>query len=129
MSKVSLVGNEIINLNDNLISDLAEGTVATLTFDDDIASLATGKNGNTIYTLNESGKAATLTLRVLRGTENDIYLNSLMVLLETDLPSFPLIYGEIIKRIGDGQGVVKKDTYVLSGGIFTRKVDYQEDNR
>lgn len=127
MSTVTLVGNDIITLNDNNISDLAEGVVASLAFENDISTTNVGKNGNSIYILNESGKVALLTLRVLRASPNDIYLNSLLNLMQLDLPSFPLMNGEFIKRVGDGNGNVKKDTYTMSGGIFVRNVDASED--
>lgn len=127
MSQVALTGNDIITINDNLISDLADGVVGNLTFDTDLATLNVGKNGNAIYTFNESGKVGVLELRVLRGSGNDIYLNSLVTLLERDSASFPLIYGQFVKRIGDGNGNVKKDTYNMTGGIFTRKPGVQED--
>lgn len=127
MSKVVLTGNDIISINDRNITDLADGAVATLSFENDISTVTVGKNGNAVYSLNESGNVATLTLRVLRGGEDDIFFNSLFTLMKRDLPSFPLMYGEFIKRVGDGQGNVKKDTYSLSGGIFTRQPDVSED--
>jgi hypothetical protein len=31
--------------------------------------------------------------------------------------------GELVKRIGDGTGKIVSDTYILSGGIFSKEVE------
>ena len=31
--------------------------------------------------------------------------------------------GQFVKKIGDGQGNITSDTYVCSGGVFTKQVE------
>ncbi len=121
---IALTGNDSIII-DGLPLDfgLANGDVATLTFPNDITSATTGKNGNSIIALNETGKIAELSVRVLRGSSDDKTLNSKFKTMEADLPSFTLITASIIKKIGDGQSNVTEDTYALSGGTFSKRVE------
>ena len=121
---IALTGNDTIII-DGLPLDfgLTTGDVATLTFPNDITSATTGKNGNSIIALNETGKIAELSIRVLRGSSDDKTLNSKMKTMEADLPSFTLLTGSIVKRIGDGISGVTEDTYALSGGSFSKRVE------
>jgi hypothetical protein len=68
MATVALSGSDTIIINTRIMSDLADGDVAVLEFPNNMAEVKTGKNGNSIYALNESGKNAELTLRVIRGS-------------------------------------------------------------
>ena len=36
---------------------------------------------------------------------------------------FVLLNGTFIKQVGDGKGNITKDTYVCSGGVFTKRVE------
>lgn len=128
MSTQTLIGKDSLSINDNLITDLAEGVVTTLTHEGDLTAMTAGKNGNVIVTLNENGKIAMLTLRVIVGSANDIYFNSLKTLMENDLASFPMMYGSWVKRIGDGKGKVKRITLNLNGGVFAKNIDSQDDS-
>ena len=56
MSTIALSGNDTVVLNNRTFADFADGNVAELTFPNDIANVKTGKNGNSIYGLNETGK-------------------------------------------------------------------------
>jgi hypothetical protein len=100
--------------------DLAEGNVVDLTFPTDIANVKTGKNGNSIYGLNETGKQCEVKIRVLRGSDDDKFLNNLLRQQQSGFQSFPLLIGSFIKYIGDGTGSFTTDTYVMSGGVFTK---------
>ena len=120
---IALTGNDSIIIDGLPLVDLANGDVGTLTFPNDITSATTGKNGNSIIALNETGKIAELSIRVLRGSSDDKTLNSKMKTMEADLPSFTLLTGSIVKRIGDGISNVTEDTYALSGGTFSKRVE------
>ena len=63
----------------------------------------------------------------MRGSGDDIYFNGLSVEQSRDLPAFTLMNGSFSKRIGDGNGVIRFDNYVLQGGAFRRNVDVQEN--
>jgi hypothetical protein len=120
---IALTGNDSIIIDGLPLVDLANGDVGTLTFPNDITSATTGKNGNSIIALNETGKIAELSIRVLRGSSDDKTLNSKFKTMEADLPSFTLLTGSIVKRIGDGISNVVDDTYALSGGTFSKRVE------
>jgi hypothetical protein len=123
MATISLTGADTVIIDGRVIRDLADGDAAALTFPNDIANVQTGKNGNAIYGLNESGKQAEFKLRVIRGSSDDKYLNGRMVQQENDFSSFVLLNGEFIKKVGDGKGNTTKDTYIASFGVFTKRIE------
>ena len=123
MSTVSLSGNDIVKINERILADFASDDIATLTFPNDLAALKTGKNGNTIYASNETGKQAELVLKVIRGSSDDKYLSNLLNSQKLNFANFILMTGEMIKRIGDGTGKIISDTYILSGGIFKKEIE------
>jgi hypothetical protein len=117
---VSLTGSDVIIINANVLSDLADQDIADLTFPNDIAQAKTGKNGNSIYALNESGRQADFKIRLIRGSGDDKFMNALLALQLANFAAFPLMQGQFTKNVGDGTGNVTQDTYVLSGGIFVK---------
>lgn len=119
---VSLTGSDTVTLNNYVLTGLADGNCVELDFPNDIANLKTGKDGNAIYAVNQSGKQAEVKLRVIRGSADDTFLNNLYAQQAANLASFPLMIGQFIKKLGDGMGNVKSDIYNLSGGIFTKPV-------
>jgi len=123
MSTIALSGNDTVVLNNRIFADFADGNVAELTFPNDIASVKTGKDGNSIYGLNESGKQSELKVRVIRGSSDDKFLNGLLAQQQINFAGFPLMVGQFIKKIGDGEGNIKSDTYIMSGGVFTKQVE------
>ena len=123
MSVVSLSGNDIVKINERILADFASDDIAVLTFPNDLATLKTGKNGNTIYASNETGKQAELVLKVIRGSSDDKFLSNLLNSQKLNFSSFVLMTSELIKRIGDGSGKIISDTYILSGGIFKKEVE------
>ena len=120
---VTLSGSDTMVINNRVLADLGDADAATLDFPNDIASAKTGKNGNTIYGLNETGKLCDVTIRVLRGSADDKFLNGLMSNQNLNFAGFVLMTGEFIKKLGDGQGNITSDTYIMSGGIFKKRVN------
>lgn len=127
MATISLTGKDTIQINDRVFDNVGDGEVATLTFPNELVGLKIGKNGNAIYALNETGKEVDFDLRVLRGSADDKFLNSLKLTMERDFAAFTTLTGEIVKRIGDGDGNVSNDTYTLSGGVFKQSIDVTSD--
>lgn len=123
MSTIALSGADIININNTLITDLADGDCVKLTFENDIANVKTGKNGNSIYALNETGRQAMAEMRVIRGGASDLFLQGLLNLQMNNFASTVLMIGTFVKQLGDGKGNITSDTYIMSGGIFVRQVD------
>lgn len=128
MAVYSLTGNDTLIINDRVLNNLSDGSTIELAFDNDIIGTSTGKNDNTIIADDRQGSNATLTLRIIRGSENDRWLNGLLIQQRRDLPTFALMNGSFTKRIGDGTGNVKFDNYVLLGGAFKKGVDGSENN-
>lgn len=123
MGTVALSGNDTITINNKLLADLADGDCVTLTYPNDIASVKTGKNGNSIYGLNESGKQCEVKIKVVRGSADDKFLNNLLVQQKANFAGTILMVGEFVKKLGDGLGQITSDTYIMSGGIFTKEVE------
>ena len=123
MATVAMSGADTIKVNDRILADLADGDCVHLTYPNEIASVKTGKNGNSIFGKNETGKQAELALRVIRGSSDDKYLNNLMAIQDNAFQSFVLLTGEFIKRVGNGAGLVSSDTIVTSGGVFSKRVE------
>lgn len=123
MSTVAMSGSDTINLNGRIFADLADANCVELTFPNDIANVKTGKNGNSIYGLNETGKQCEVKLRVIRGSADDKFLNNLMAQQQANFAGTVLMVGEFIKKIGDGAGNIASDTYIMSGGVFTKQIE------
>lgn len=120
MAEVAMSGADTIRINGELITGLADEDVIDMTFPNDIAQVKTGKNGNSIYSLNESGRQAEVKLRLVRGSTSDKFLNNLLQQQQLAFEAFVLLTGEFIKKVGDGKGNVAGDTLILSGGIFSK---------
>lgn len=123
MGSVALSGSDTISLNNHVFADLADGNCVELTFPNDIANVKTGKNGNSIYGLNESGKQCEVKMRILRASTDDKFLNNLLSQQQNNFAGAVLLIGTFVKKIGDGQGNITSDTYVMSGGVFTKQVE------
>lgn len=124
---VALTGNDTIKIGLGILRDLADGNVGVLDYPNNLAEGKVGKNGNVIIALNTTGKQATLTVRVLLGSDDDKRLNAEMNSYLNDPPSYTLLDGEVVKRSGDGQGNVSNVVYPLSGG-FVQKIPNVTEN-
>jgi hypothetical protein len=123
MATVAMSGSDTIMINNRVLNDLADANAVELTFPNDIASVKTGKNGNSIYGLNETGKQSECKIRVIRSSADDKFLNSLLAQQQANFAGFALMIGQFIKKIGDGLGNVASDQYIMSGGVFTKQVE------
>ncbi len=50
-------------------------------------------------------------------------MNGLLAQQQNNFAGWPLAIGEFVKKLGDGLGNITSDTYVLSGGVFTKQVE------
>lgn len=120
---VALTGQDTIIINNQVLVGLADGNCVELKFPNVIANLKTGKNGNTIYGFNEMGKQCEVDIRLIRGSSDDQFLNNLLSQQQLNFSGTVLMIGSFIKKLGDGQGNISSDTYIMSGGIFTKQVE------
>lgn len=124
---VSLTGDDIVQINGVTLVDFADGDTAVLDFPNDITNAKTGKDGNSIFAFNNTGRQCTLKIRLIRGGADDTFLLGLFNIYVGNPAAFTLLTGEFIKNIGDGQGNITQDIYQLSGGIFKRGQNVMEN--
>lgn len=124
---VSLTGNDTITINGRILNDAADGDIGHLTFPNDMMAVKTGKNGNSLYAFNATGKQCELALRLVRGSSDDKFLNQLFALMTNNPPGFALMTGEFIKNIGDGAGNILQDIYTMTGGVVKKAPEVKEN--
>lgn len=120
MATYTLTGDDTIIINDLPLNDFPNGDIATLELPNNLMEIATGKNGNTIFALDESGNNATLTVKVLLSSKDDKRLNGLIPPSD-GFASYILLTGSVIKQVGDGAGNISYNTYLLQGGMVQKK--------
>ncbi len=120
---VALTGNDTIQIGGRVFSDLGDGDVAELKFDNDLVEVVNGKNDNAIFAINAKGKQGSITVKVLRGSPDDIFLNLQYNIMAQDFASYVLMAGNFTKRIGSGRGTVSDDRYFASGGVVGKIPD------
>lgn len=127
MADVAMSGKDTHQINGRTLTSLATGDCSALTFGAESMTMKRGKNGNTLISLNESGGMADHVIRIVRGTADDKFLNSLLTQMLANPAGFILLFGEFIKNIGDGKGNVAGDTYILTNGIFSKRVEVKDN--
>ena len=120
MSTYALTGDDSIIINDIPLKDFANGDIGTLELPNNMFEMQTGKNSNTIFALDEAGNNATLTVRLLMSSADDKRLNGL-VPKSDGFASTILATGSVVKQVGNGQGKVSYNTYMLAGGMVQKK--------
>ena len=123
MTTFRLVGNDTFILNARVLADFGHGEVGKITFSTDIATVKTGKTKNAVFASNASGDQATLEVRVLRGSDDDKFLNTQVTTYKSNPVGYTLMTGTITKKLGDGAGNIINDTFVLSGGVPSKNVE------
>lgn len=127
MATYALTGNDTLTINGRVFKDFADQSTINIEFGNARVGHTTGKNGNTVYATDKQGENATLTLRLVAGSKDDIYLNGLSIQQEKDIPTFTLMMGTFAKRIGDGAGNVNFLNYALKGGVFEQNINTAEN--
>lgn len=121
MGIMTLVGNDSLVINDFPIhTEFVDGDNFTIDFPNDLFTMATGKNKNTIYAKNEAGSNFSCTFSVSIGGFVDKFLNGLRVQQDTDFVRFSLMNGAFTKTVGDGNGNVSYNQYILKGMMFKK---------
>lgn len=127
MGQVSITGADTLIINGFIFTAFADGDTSSFTFPNKLVAVKVGKNQNAIYAGNAQGRMAEGTLRIIRGSVDDKFLNSLQKSFINDAATFSLITGEFIKRVGDGKGNVTSDTYVFDGGVLPNIPEAKEN--
>jgi hypothetical protein len=127
MSINVLTAEDTLTVYDRVLTDFADGDVSSLAYSGDIMAIKVGKNKNSIFSKNENGSSATLTLRLIRGSSDDRFMSGKLSAMNRDFVSQSLATGELVKRLGDGSGGIIRDVYTLLGGTFQKNVDGKEN--
>lgn len=127
MTTYNLVSDGTLTLWDRVFNDFADDDISAITFPNDLVTLKTGKNGNTIYSKNEPGRNATAVVRLIRGSSDDQFIQNKLTSMKRDFVSTELASGEFALRLGDGSGNIARDVYTLKGGVITRIPDGKEN--
>jgi hypothetical protein len=117
---VSLTGKDVIVINGRVFKNFADGDLADLTFDGNLMNVKASRDGNTVYALNEDGRVSVLKLKLLLGSSDDKYLNSLLASMKADPAGFVLMVSTFTKRVGDGKGNSNLVVYQCVGGAFDK---------
>lgn len=120
---ISMSGNDTIKVNNRSLIDLADGDVGELTYPNELVTVKTGKNGNSLFAFNFSGRQADVKFRVIRGAADDKFLQSLLTQMELNFAGFVLLNGLFVKVAGDGSGNITNDTHVLQNGVFVKRTE------
>lgn len=124
MALTNMTGDDSLVINDRPIHpDFAGGDTVTIDFPNDLLSIETGKDGNTVYAKNETGSNFTCTFNIMRGGAVDKFLNGLFIQQNRDFVAFNLMNGAFVKRLGNGEGKITYDNYVLRGMAFQRGIN------
>ena len=116
--EISLNGSDVININGTLQRDFADGDVGVLTLPNELVQMKPGKNGNTVIAFSATGQLGELTLRFIRGSFNDQYINAQYRAFVFDPASYVTMEAVVTKQIGDGNGNITSDSYNLTGGVI-----------
>lgn len=127
MPTYTITSDDTFTIYDRNIVDLATDDVSSITFPNDLVTMQTGKNKNTIYSKDEKGNNADVVLRVMRGSSDDQFLQGKIAEMNKDFVSAQLASGQFVKRLGDGEGNVRRDVYTLLGGVITKQVEGKEN--
>jgi hypothetical protein len=127
MGQMSLTGNDTVIINGRILTAFAEGDTGAFTFPNKLVEAKVGKNGNAIFAFNAQGLLSEATLRLIRGSADDKFLNSLQKSYINDPAGFTLIAASFIKRAGDGKGNVTNDTYTFGAGVLPNLPEVKEN--
>lgn len=126
-NSVALTGNDVTIIGDRILEDLADGDAILLDFPNNIAEAKKGKNRNVIIAFNATGEQVTCTIRILKGSPDDKFLNQELNSYRNNKAGYILLSGEFTKRAGDGEGNIVNEIYTVTAG-FIQKIPNSKEN-
>lgn len=124
----ALTGADVIQINNRVITALADADSFMGTFPNPLVKMKVSKNGNVIFGLDNEGLMADVDLRLVIGSDDDKYLNSLLQTLISDISSFIIMTGYVVKRVGDGKGNTNNVIYQCAAGVFKDQVGFKSNS-
>lgn len=118
-----IIGNQVLILNDREIKDFAEGTIISLAPGGDIVTRLISKDRRVSYARNVENTGYTLTIRLLRGSSDEIYFSGLYknIVENKQFAKTKLLNGTLDQEIGDGNGGVSTESWNLEGGMVSTR--------
>ena len=102
-----------------ILTDLADGTVAELTAPNELSTITTGYNGNSLGSHNEPGRQRELTIRLVKGSSDDKRLNKNYNLWKDRSDTFIPLTGYFTKLVKNSAGANTLDTVECYFGLPT----------
>ena len=99
------------------LSDFADGTVAEVTAPNEASTTNTGYNGNSLGAHNEPGRQRQVTLRVVKGSDDDKRLNTSYTLWQNKDLRFKPLKMDFTKRVSHSDGSVTNETQQCFFGL------------
>lgn len=127
MSTITITGDDTLVIKNRVFTDMADGDNSVITFPNDFIAMKTGKNKNTIFSKNANGENAEMVIRLIRGSSDDKFMQNEFNTMKQSLPSYKVLDGSFIKKLGDGAGKVTNDIYDITGGVIKKMVETKEN--
>lgn len=100
-----------------ILSDFADSTVAELSAPNELSTVTTGYNGNSLGAHNEPGRQRECTLRIVKAGSDDKRLNKNYNMWKNRDIRFKPLKMSFVKNIGHGDGTITKDTVECFAGF------------
>jgi len=109
-----------------VFSDFANGNFLGLEFGNQISTREMGRGGSVI-SYNSNKKQATLTVRLIKGSPDDVFLNGVLSDYDRSPETFVLFAGSISMMLGDGTGSSTTENFLLTEGSFINQPNFTTD--
>lgn len=100
-----------------ILSDFADGTVAELSAPNELSATSTGYNGNSLGSHNEPGRQRELSLRLVKGSNDDKRLNKAYNMWKNRDMRFRPLTMTFTKNVAHSTGSVTVDTVECFFGL------------
>ncbi len=118
------IGTDTIIFNDRILTNFADGDVATVTRPNDNFGLLYGYGGNTAVIPNDEGKRVDVTLRILWMSDDYKFLLGIFKEQELDLATASTITANFFGKSKNlDTGLTETENDILTGGIIQRPPD------
>lgn len=110
-----------------ILSDFADGTVAELAAPNELSTITTGYNGNSLGSHNEPGRQRELTLRLVKGSNDDKRLNKAYNMWKNRDMRFRPLKMSFTKNVAHSNGSITVDTVECFFGLPTGQPGQMQD--
>jgi len=127
---VSLLGKGSLffgSAEPRMFADFANGNFLTLDFGNQISTKEMGRGG-TIIAYNSNQEQATLTVRLVKASPDDLYLNGVLSDYKRSPETFVLFTGSLSISNNDGSGSATMENFLLTEGCFINQPNFTTDS-